>query len=201
VWQLGVYQQINPSSIVGGCYDPAMATDFSIKNWLEELPDEQIEGEIAALDEQIQTLAARINTLRGALELKQRFRNLYGSEPPVSRTTAKSEEVPAIEVPFIPSVTKVHAPELRPSSIGKSVLLVMESSPEKREWAVGDIYSALVDRGWLEDSNQSLRSLGAALSRMKSEGEIRRLSRGLYAPASSDAASPSLLDSEEDGSD
>jgi hypothetical protein len=181
--------------------DSTRPTDFSIQQWLEELPDAEIEREIAALDEQIQALAARMNTFRGALELKQRFRNLYG-ETPTNRTEISSAENDAVvEMPFIPSGTKVHAPELRPSSISKSVLLVMQSSPEKREWTVGDIYSALVDRGWLEDSKQSLRSMGAALSRMKSEGEIRRLGRGLYAPNSPDAASPSLLDSEEDDSD
>lgn len=177
-------------------------TDFSIKDWLEALPDSEIEREMAELDQQIQALAARMNTLRGALELKQRFRNLYGETPTSQTEVSSAENDPVSGVPFIPSVTKVHAPELRPSSISKSVLLVMESSPEKREWSVGDIYSALVDRGWLEDSKQSERSLGAALSRMKSDGEVRRVSRGLYAPPSSaNAASPSLLDSQEDESD
>jgi hypothetical protein len=194
-------QQSNPFSVVAGCYDPAMPTDFSIQRWLEELPDEEIEREMSELNEQIQALSARHHALREALELKQRFRQFYGGTPSSVTEVSSAENDGVVGVPFIPSVTKVHAPELRPSSIGKSVLLVMESSPEKREWTVGDIYSALVDRGWIEDSKQSLRSLGAALSRMKSDGEVRRMSRGLYAPASSDAASPSLLDSEEDASD
>jgi hypothetical protein len=179
-----------------------MPTDFSIQSWLEELPDEEIEREMNELQEQIQALSARHNTLREARDLKQRFRQFYGGGTPTNITEISSaENDAAAEMPFISSVTKVYGPGApRPSSISKSVLLVMESNPEKREWTVGDIYSALVDRGWLEDSKQSERSLGAALSRMKSEGEIDRPSRGLYAQISPDPVSPSLLDSEEDAS-
>jgi hypothetical protein len=179
------------------CMNKAYA-DFSIQRWLEELPDEEIEREMKELNDQIQALAARHNTLREALELKQRFRNLYNRDIPTSRTDViLTDRGVSAEGDTISSVTKVSGEETpRPSSISKSVLLLMESNPEKREWAVRDIYSGLVERGWLEDSNQAERSLLAALSRMAKEGEIRRASRGLYAQISPTAASPSLLDSE-----
>lgn len=174
-----------------------MPTEFSIQRWLEELPDDEIEREMKVLEEQIQALSARHNTLREARDLKQRFRQFYGGGTPTSVTTVSSAENDAAgTMPFIASKTKVFAPgPPRPSSISKSVRLVLESSKD-REWAVADIYSALVERGWLEDSKQSERSLGAALSRMTSDGEIRRVSRGLYAAAPAETVSQSLLDSE-----
>jgi hypothetical protein len=163
--------------------------EFSIKRWLDELPDEEIEREMAELNEEIQTLSARINTLRGALELKQRFRNLYEFHPDSGRI------VIAADPPTV-TIGPGAEGEPRPSSISKSVLLLMESNPEKREWSVKDLQGGLVKRGWLDDTTQAFRSLGAALSRMTADGEIRRASRGLYASVSHGAASPSLLDSE-----
>ena len=178
-------------------------TEFSMQRWLEELPDEQIEREMKELNEQIQVLAARANTLREALELKQRFRNLYADRAAVvGRTTVTiSDRGLNTDGDTITSGTTVSGQDVpRPSSIGKAVLLLMELKPEKREWTVNDFYSGLVEREWLDDSKQALRSLGAALSRMTSDGELRRLSRGRYAGAASETASPSLLDSEEGAS-
>lgn len=126
--------------------------EFSLQRWLEELPDDEIEREMNLLHEQIQTLTARYSTLQEARSLKQRFQ--------CPRPSAE--------------------PSPRPSSISKGVLLVMASG-EKSEWSVGDIYQALVNHGWIEYSNRSLRSLGAVLSRMYSDGEIRRIARGRYA--------------------
>src|SRR5262249_48829836 len=96
------------------------------------------------------------------------------------------------------SVTTVAEGPPRPSSISKSVLLLLESVPEKREWTVGELTDRLVERGWLDASTQAQRSLGAALSRMTTDGEIRRVSRGRYAAAVAEPASTSLLDNEGD---
>ena len=176
-----------------------MPTDFSIKRWLEQLPDEEIEREMNELEEQIQALHNRHSALREARDLKQRFKDFYSHSvaQPIG-TEAKGEDA-AVPGTFIPSTTKVYAPELRPSSISKAVLLLMESG-DKPEWTVGEISDGLIERGWLNRSTQAQRSLGAALSRMTTDGEIRRVSRGRYATASPDTASPSLLDSEEDAS-
>lgn len=172
-------------------------SQFSIQRWLEDLPDEEIQREMDELNEQIRALSNRHNALREALDLKQRFRQFYGGgTPTTTEISPAAENGAAVEMPFIPSVTKVHAPELRPSSISKSVLLLMESVPDKREWSVSDLSDALVERGWLDRGTAAQRSLGAALSRMTTDGEIRRVSRGRYAPTAPEPASPSLLDSE-----
>jgi hypothetical protein len=159
-------------------------TDF-ITRWLNDLPEAEIEREIHDLSDQINELAARLNTLREAIELKRRF-EMYMA-PQIKQDDAGGagdDEQPA---PRESSADK-------PGSIREGVLAVMESNPARAEWSLPAIYKSLVEREWLEDSNQAMRSLGAALSRMTTEGEIARVRRGVYKRAAKSAALQELLE-------
>ena len=160
-----------------------------IREWLDQLPEEQIEQEIVELEAQISALSAEINTRREALGLKRRFNDLY--RPQIEREVVDTGAQGYVHVSDHIVVTK-HA--ARPASIRESVLRVMAETSAKDEWPVGDLYNALAERGWLEPSTQALRSLGAALSRMTAEGEIERARRGVYKRAVPETASQSLLD-------
>jgi hypothetical protein len=151
-----------------------------VKDWLDQLPEEQIERQLQELSQEQSILSAKIGALREALELKKRFREWYG--PAIS--IADADHVTGIEAAL---VTK-QAPTIR-----EAVLAVM-ADPAHEEWPVPDLYGAIVANGWLEDSTQALRSLGAALSRMTAEGEIRRVRRGVYTRTPDLAATQGLLD-------
>lgn len=138
------------------------STDF-IATWLDQLPEEEIQREIDALGQQISDLSLRLNTLREAVDMKRRFQQFVAGRRPLAGDGRDS-------APPAPG---------RPTSIREAVLLLMAHEPGVL-WPVTTLQSELIGRGWLKDSPQALRSLGAALSRMTSDGEIARVERGVY---------------------
>lgn len=169
-----------------GCVDEKADITF-IKRWLDQLPEERIEQHIQELDKRLSALSAEIATWREALQLKRRFQDLYIPQ------IAPDQRVHVAEHGIVTERASVKKHEERPASIKESVLRVMEEDPAKEEWTVDDLFNALVGRRWLETTNQALRSLGAALSRMTAEGSIKRVRRGVYKRATALASAPQSL--------
>ena len=150
-----------------------------IEQWLDELPEDQIQQELDDLTRQMDALVLEIQKRREVLELKKRFREYF---------IPRSQEVQQGRV-VSPDPTldfAVPVAEITPRSIKAAVLRLMDDSPGT-EWPVRVIFDALVENGWLDNTNQALRSLAAALSRMRTEGDIERPSRGVYKPTTGSA--------------
>lgn len=134
-----------------------------LSEWLDQLPEQQIETRIAELEKKNAAILAELSSLREALALKQRFRDMY------------RPHIDSGEQRVVPGFTG-----RPPSSIRESVLRAMAETPQKQAWSVADIHNALVERNWSDLSSQAQRSLSASLSRMTADGEIKRIGRGLY---------------------
>lgn len=173
--------------------------DF-IKDWLDQLPEERIERQLDEVNKQMSALAAKANAFREALELKKRFREFYGPQIERDESATSSTPTPAgINATSTVSGT-VRAHNGSRPAMRKAVLEIM-ADPSQDEWPVPELQAELIRREWLDNTSQALRSLGAALSRMTTEGEVDRVRRGVYKlPKSASelaadlAASPSLLD-------
>ncbi len=132
-------------------------SDF-LERWLDELPDDEIKREIDDLQTKLNELNAQISTRREALALKERYRELH--RPRLGPTVG-------------PRVA-------RPGSIPETILTIMESEPQVQMWSIGDLHASMVIHNWMANDDQTVRSLGAALSRMVANGDLVRVGRGLY---------------------
>jgi hypothetical protein len=139
-------------------------TDPSIEAWLDSLPEEVIQREMDEWEARMRQANIEYSKRREILELKRRWRESYG----VSFEERGSEDKP--ESTLFPE---------RPSSIRESVLQVMVIDP-LRIWNTRELTDALVERGWMENDEKSVRSLQSALSRMQAEGLIIRVRHGHY---------------------
>jgi hypothetical protein len=151
-----------------------------IERWLNDLPAEQLQQEIDGLELQIQQLAFQVNARRDILQLRERFRNFYAHRiPDATTTTVREDTAPPQPAPGTGSEQLLTT---KPRTLAAGVLSLMDESVA-HEWTTGDIYGTMVAYGWIEDSEPSQRSLGAALSRMAAANDIVRIRRGVYAPA------------------
>ena len=151
-----------------------------IEQWLDQLPEEEIQRELNELQEQMTHLTQEIAKRREVLELKQRWRDWYqvsfSQGSPTATVEGLTEGGPA---EFVPAVVI-----LPPTGgIRERVLRVMDRRPDKEEWAVPELREALIANGWMADDDKALRSLVSALSRMTKEGRLERVRHGHYRSA------------------
>jgi hypothetical protein len=161
-----------------------MEKPLSLEEWLDALPEAEIQRELDDLQAQLNHLSFEVNKRREVLEMKKRWREFYGVKSPESEPAANEAAVDA----------ELTVTMDRPASIRESVLRAMASEPAKAEWSIQDIRIALVEREWMEDAKWALRSLLAALSRMTSDGDLQRVRRGVYRPAVQETALQTFAD-------
>ncbi len=156
-----------------------MAGTSKIEEWLEALPEEEIQRELDEFQAELTRISAEVNKRREILEMKKRWREFYGVKFGQDSTEPLTTND---EPPVTGDLTE------RPRSIRAAVLRVMATDPAKNEWAVQELREALVQREWMADTPKALRSLLSALSRMTSEEELERVRQGIYRTAVQEAA-------------
>lgn len=154
----------------------AMQETSKIEEWLDALPEDEIQRELDEYQAQLEIIAREVNKRRELLDMKRRWRDFYGVGRPEPQPPDTAQG---------PSVTLF--PE-RPSSIRGSVLEVIASDASRERWSAQLLKAKLVERGWMEDTTKAMRSLLSALSRMTADGELVRVGHGIYRSVAQDAA-------------
>ncbi len=160
-----------------------MAKRSALEKWLDELPEEELQREMDEWEIVMRQANIEYAKRREVLELKRRWREQYGS-PSTAHAQTATEKTPEQE-----SSSKQTLFPDRPANLRAAVLEVVNDGPPSQEWTTTDIRDGLVERGWMENSEKSVRTLQSALSRMQAEGRIVRVRHGVYQSAALAAAS------------
>lgn len=140
--------------------------------WLTEMPtQDEILLRIQTYERAIAQYRQKVNALRMMLQAR---RMLEGQEADLSWLFTQTLFKAARPADRDPTQA-----EQRPGT-SAAVLQVLASDP-MRAWGAKEIFEALQTRGWLPDSQEPRKALGATLSRLTERTkQIDRVGRGLY---------------------
>jgi hypothetical protein len=158
-----------------------MSSPSNIEQWLDSLPEEVIQREMDEWEARLHEANVEFSKRREILDLKRRWRETYRRSPQPDTAPSPIEGEGSL------------FPE-RPSSIRESVLRVFAAAPAKETWTTPEIAALLIERGWMESNEKSIRSLQSALSRMRSEGDVVRVRHGVYRSAAQATAAQAFAE-------
>jgi hypothetical protein len=134
---------------------------MSFSSWIEQIPLEDLQAELQALEAQKAELESKVGVIRTALTLYSVAR---------AAGVASAERVPR-------PARGSRQSSRQPAYVG--IREVLASDPE-RAWKLEEIHQAMIQRGVAEPGRQDRGRLQLAASRMVEKGQIEKPSYGHY---------------------
>jgi hypothetical protein len=157
------------------------ALDETVKQFLKNFPQDDLQFELDRLESEIQMLRDRQRQIQDTLLLVERLSNLTQnitidkSGGGVSKAHATGDVTVTVGKE-LRAVYDIKAPRKR-----EAVLAVMRADPDpKREWRLSDLREAMISRNWLTSDEKAAHSLQVTLSNMFKSGQLARPRTGSY---------------------
>jgi hypothetical protein len=176
----------------------------ALLTWLQAFPTKDLERRLTLLlahrrqlDLEIRFLQAQIARYRQYLEDLQTLQapdETMERAHPVAAVTAKTTIGGTAQSAAQRSVRpeRPERPDYPPKRI--AVIRLLSETPGRAQ-RLADIRSKLIERGWLEDSDNARHALQVSLINMAKRGELERPEKGYYALTSSQFSEPLPLNS------
>ena len=147
-------------------------TAESLLRWLESFPRQQIERRLAGLVSQRRDLDIEIRFLQNQLV---RYREYLADLQPGHPDAAPRQS--AVAQTGTVGARPDASPAYPPKRLAVTRLLAERPS---YSWKLSEIRDALVERGWLEDSEKARHALQVVILKMAKSGEVGKPDTGIY---------------------
>lgn len=144
-------------------------TAEALLDWLDAFPTERIERRLSALLTQRRSLDVEIRFLQAQLV---RYRQYLEDLRPGTLTASEDGRRQNGE-----SDATTGQPQMPPKRL--AVLRLLAETPG-RAWRLAEVRQALIERGWLEDSDRASHALQVTLLGMAQRGELNKPRTGFY---------------------
>jgi hypothetical protein len=142
-----------------------------LDDWLDRFPEREVEQRLTSLEQQRVALLNRHTEIENELQA-------------IGQEIAKASEALTMKRRWdeltlmraaMGDAGKRSAPILRGR---EAILRVMQDDPVRVNWTIGDVHSALLERGWVNGTDTHTTQVN--LSRMFRKGQIARPVQGIY---------------------